>query len=165
MCPPQGADQVNSFRMHGRVRKTRYSFTCWDTRGLLSFGRVCVKTLTQVQPPRSPRPTRMTPFWLLRCVRYTRNRRGRLCLSRRRTSIPLSVSVNVTHANDICVSMHGGCSGGDGRSYRPLCLPVFPFVGWQQLAWSEQSKRAWQKIPQYPAFKNAGGQRTQKQVR
>lgn len=35
----------------------------------------------------------------------------------------------------------------------PRGLPVFLPVGWQQLAWSEQSKRAWQKIPQCLAFK------------
>lgn len=36
---------------------------------------------------------------------------------------------------------------------------------WPLLAWSKQKEKAWQIIPEYPAFKYAVALRTQKQVR
>lgn len=37
MCSPQGAGEVDCFRMHGCERKIQHPFTCWDTHGWLSL--------------------------------------------------------------------------------------------------------------------------------
>lgn len=43
MCPLQGAEEVDSFRMHGCEMKIQHPFTCCETHGRLRFVCICVK--------------------------------------------------------------------------------------------------------------------------
>lgn len=133
MCSPQGATEEHCLRINGCERKIQHPLTCWDARvkGWLSLECGCVKITHAMEQDGLSQSLHRWAF-------------THLCVFPRL----LAWHCSCTHVC-VCTCFCFMLVAWVG----PPCLPVFLHVGWQQLAWSEQSKRAWQKIPQCQALK------------
>lgn len=137
MCSPQGAGEVDCFHMHGCERKIQHPFICWDTHGWLSLCEEPSRNGTRQSVPGSVKRADL-PF----CVHA-----GYLLVWRRSCIYACVFLFQLIGTSEACVCqcscMWDGCSLRDQNKAR------------------EHDRKSLNTRP----LKNAGGQRTQKQVR